>query len=383
MSGRPRLLIVATVEPTIHSFLLPYADHFRSLGWQVDGMAQGIEGAEECHGHFDEVWEVGWVRNPLAFQKLAAAHARVRRVAAERDYSIVHVHTPVASFVTRHALREQRPLGLRVAYTAHGFHFHSGGKPLSNFGFRTMERFAARWTDALVVINGEDYQAARSLGTIDPERVHFMPGIGVDVAAYRDAATDEEASGVRNSLGIPRDAFTVLMIAEFNRRKRHEDALRAFAAAGDPNAHLVLVGRGALMDTSRDLARRLGIMHRTHFLGYRRDVPVLIRASDVTILPSNQEGLPRSIMESMSAGTPVIGSDIRGVRDLLGDGAGLLFPVGNVEELARRIDWLRENPAAARTMAGVAKQRIERYDVRNLLGEHERLYENLLTAGPP
>src|SRR5206468_12970628 len=101
------------------------------------------------------------------------------------------------------------------------------------------------------------------------------------------------------------------------------DALAAFARLQDlPQVHLALAGAGPLLDRMQRVAQSLGIAGRVHFLGHRRDVPELILASVATLLPSAREGLPRSCMESLCLGVPVIGTRIRGLHDLIAHGAG-------------------------------------------------------------
>ncbi|MDR0648615.1 MAG: glycosyltransferase, partial [Synergistaceae bacterium] len=115
----PRLLIATTVAVTIRAFLLPYADFFRQKGWRVGAMTSEAASLPELAGHFDEIIDVRWRRNPLDPANLREC-APIREAVARGSYDIVHVHTPVAAFVTRLALRRERASGLKVVYTAHG-----------------------------------------------------------------------------------------------------------------------------------------------------------------------------------------------------------------------------------------------------------------------
>ena len=127
----PSLLLVATTHLTVRSFLLPFARHFRALGWRVDAAAEGISACPDCGPAFDRVWDVNWSRNPLSLGNLTDARARIGALATSVGYDLVHVHTPVAAFVTRLALRRhRRAKRLKVIYTAHGFHFYKGGPPV-------------------------------------------------------------------------------------------------------------------------------------------------------------------------------------------------------------------------------------------------------------
>src|SRR3954471_13144886 len=156
-NGRePRVLFVSTVAVTLRAFLLPIARHFQCKGWRVDALANGARQDPLCRSTFDYVWEVGWCRNLFDLRSLTTI-GQLRRLVAEHEYDLVHVHTPIAAFVTRLALdRLRRERDLQVVYTAHGFHFHPNGGVIGNKIFELLERKAGKWTDFLVVINRED-----------------------------------------------------------------------------------------------------------------------------------------------------------------------------------------------------------------------------------
>ncbi len=377
----PKLLIVTTV-PASFPFFLPFADHFRRSGWSVSALTGTLEGFE-WRDRFDEVHAVEWTRDPRALHRVVRAAARVRQVIAVGGYDLVHVHTPVASFVTRFALRRRdRRAGPRVVYTAHGFHFHPGAPPWRNAAFLALEKLAARWTDWLVVLNREDEEAARRWRFLPDARIRRMPGIGVDLRRYAPERVDDaDVRALRAGLGVG-DAPLVLMVAEFIARKRHEDLLRAFAElAGDPavpRARLLLAGTGPLVERAERLVRTLGVERRVHFLGKRPDVPVLMRAASALVLPSSQEGLPRCVLEAMSMGLPVVATRIRGTTELLEDGCGTLFEVGDVRALAAGLRGVLQDPGAAAETGHRARQRSGRYDEREVLRLHEELYAEAL-----
>lgn len=375
-----RLLCVTTVPVTLCAFVLPFAHHFRAKGWQVDAMAQGISTNTDCLQAFDRVWEVEWSRNPLKVKNLMVAPQQIREVVEKGGYDIVHVHTPVAAFVTRYALNGLRKQGkIKVIYTAHGFHFYRGGSPIKNSIFFALEKLAGQWTDYLVVINHEDEAAAKSYRFLPSERVCYMPGIGVDIDYYSpDAVSDAQVIRVRQELGLAAETRLFLSVAEFIARKRHSDILKAFARLGRPEVHLALAGDGRLFEQMQQLASELGIQNQVHFLGHRQDIPALMRACVATLLPSGQEGLPRSIMESFCLETPVIGTDIRGIRDLLEGGNGLLVKVGDVEDLAGAMAWVLDHPEEAKSMGKRGRERMKDYGLRHILKHYEDLYAEAL-----
>ncbi|MFO0866253.1 MAG: glycosyltransferase family 4 protein [Gemmataceae bacterium] len=376
----PRLLIAATVSDTLRSFLAPFAEHFRSRGFRVDGLAREAANDRDCAQSFDRLWNADWSRNPFKPSNFIGTPKRIRELVEREAYDIVHVHTPVAAFLTRYALRKMRAAGkVRVIYTAHGFHFYKGGPAISGAIYRTLERIAGPWTDRLVVINHEDEAAAIRHGFLPKEHVRYMPGIGVDTTKYAAGQVNsEQMDMIRRDLNLGPETVLFLMIAEFNPGKRHRDALRAFAQCGCANAVLALAGEGVLKPEMQQLAQELGIADRVRFLGFRRDIPTLIRVSRAVMLPSEREGLPRSLMESLSLGVPAIGCSIRGVADLLADGRGLLVPVGNPPALASAIRQLAEHPDEAVAMGERGRQAMKTYDLREIIRMHEELYDEVL-----
>ncbi|MEL6496717.1 MAG: glycosyltransferase family 4 protein [Cyanobacteria bacterium J06623_7] len=369
----PKLLIVTTVPITMRGFLLPFIEHFRQLGWQVDGMAQGILGDRDCAAACDRLYDIQWSRNVFDPRNLLAGAKRVREVVAAEEYDLVHVHTPIAAFVTRYALRNNRQT--QVIYTAHGFHFYQGGNRVKNAIFWSLEKLAGRWTDYLIVINREDEAAAIKHNFLPSDRIFYTPGIGVDIDYYAvERVTPESIAHIRQDLGLSVDDTFLLTIAEFTPRKRHQDLLKALATAAKPQLHLALAGEGKTRPAIEALAQELGIEKQVHFLGYREDIPSLICAADAVLLVSQQEGLPRSLMEAMCLNTPVIGSNIRGTRDLLADGCGLLVNVGDIAALAQGAIKVRDNAANLATMADRAKIKIQDYDLRQIIQQYEQIY---------
>jgi glycosyltransferase involved in cell wall biosynthesis len=376
-----KLLIVANVPSMLREFLLPFGQHFSKLGWQVDAMVSEATNQADAGKEleqFRKVWRVEWSRNPLDPRNFLKAPQTIREIVSKENYNIVHVHSPVAAFVTRFALRNM-PNKPKVIYTAHGFHFHRGGHPVKNQIFLALEKLAGPWTDYLVVINHEDEKAAITHNIVPEPKLLYMPGIGVDTKKYNpEKVNPTDIDLLRQELKLHHEDQFILMIAEFNPGKRHRDALGAFAALKRPNVVLALAGVGPLEDEIKAQAEQLGIVDKVRFLGYRRDIPVLLKASTALLLPSEREGLPRSILESLCLGTPVISTQIRGVEDLLANNSGLMTEVGDVPAMTQAMAWMLDNPLDAIAMGQRGQTRMRDYDLINIIAMHEALYEKAL-----
>ncbi|MEM9506407.1 MAG: glycosyltransferase family 4 protein [Cyanobacteria bacterium P01_E01_bin.35] len=375
----PKLLVVTTVPITIRSFLLPLIKHFRELGWQVDGMAQEISQDQECAAACDRLYDIQWSRNVFDPRNLFAGVSRVQEVVSQEGYDLVHVHTPIAAFVTRYALKNDQKT--KIVYTAHGFHFYRGGSAIKNLIFLSLEKLAGAWTDYLVVINREDEAAATKYNFLPVERIYYTRGIGVDTNYYASRQVDTaDVEQIRQELSLSASDTLLLSIAEFTPRKRHRDLLHAVAKIHHPQVHLALAGSGKIKSAMEKLAQQLGIAKQVHFLGYRRDIPALIQTADAVVLVSQQEGLPRSIMEAMCLATPVIGSNIRGIQDLLEDGCGALVDLGDTDALAQAIIQVVENPERLALMTQKAQEKIKDYDLKQIIQQYQEIYSLALKS---
>ncbi|MCE5191388.1 MAG: glycosyltransferase [Actinomycetia bacterium] len=375
-----KLLIVTTVSATLEAFLLPYAAYFRGRGHRVDALAARAASSDVCVQAFDHVWDAAWSRWPFSVRGLRDVR-RIRRLLRAEAYDIVHVHTPVAAFLTRIAAAPLRRTGLRVVYTAHGFHFLKGQSWWKNAAYLALEKVAGRWTDRLITINDEDYLAAREHRVVPGDRLVRMHGIGVDTDVYdRTRVGASAVASIREELSLRDGDVLFLMVAEFNANKQQGLVVDALAAA-DARAVVGFAGDGALRERIEAYAEAAGVGERSRFLGQRSDIAALLAASAASVIFSAREGLPRSSMESLSMAVPVIGADIRGVSELLRDGCGVLVAPGDAGALARAMCWVIEHPDDATTMGERGREKMTGdYHIRRVLEAHSRLYDELMES---
>lgn len=381
----PKLLYVTTVPYTLRAFLFPYARHFRAKGWTVDAAANGLTSARDCAAEFDNVYDIPWQRQPLRFSNFFNAPGAIYNLVQQKQYDIVHVATPVASFVTRLSLRKLRQAGKpSVICSVHGFHFHPLGSPLTNRVYAAFEKLAGRFTDCLIVTNRTDERSALELHIVDQSRLRFFPGIGVDCGGDFDPANVEadQVEKIRREFGLSDNRHLFVMAAEFNPGKRHRDAISALKIVAERwDAHLALTSDGPLKEEIRATARRLGLADRVHFLGFRKDFQALLVASSAVLLPSIREGLPRCIMEALSLGVPAIGYRVRGTEELLEDGCGILCEPKDVAGLADAMRWVIEHPDEAKQMGSRGRRKMQGpYELSNIIRLHEELYEEALRS---
>ena len=244
-----------------------------------------------------------------------------------------------------------------------------------------MERLAAPWTDFLVTVNREDFAAANALGGLAPDRIRYIPGIGVDPTRFSPSAVSaEDVTCLRAGLGVPDDAFLLTMVAEFAPVKRHALALDALSRVGSPRVVLALVGDGPLEAEVREAVAAKQLGERVVFAGYRRDLPALLVASDALLLVSEREGLNRSVLEAMASARPVIGTNTRGIADAV-DGAGWIVGKNDVGALAMAIDEAAGNRAESARRGALGRERVlAEFSLDAVLEAYERLYGEALAT---
>jgi glycosyltransferase involved in cell wall biosynthesis len=217
----------------------------------------------------------------------------------------------------------------------------------------------------------------------DADRIAVIPN-GVDLARF-DAPVDGAA--VRGSLGIEPDAPLVTVVSRVTRLKGLEQFIGAAAvlASRHPRARFLVAGEPAPGDelylaSLKRLAARLGIGDRLVFAGLRQDVPALLGASTVAVMPSLNEALSNALLESMAAGVPTVATRVGGTPEALTDGeSGLLVPPGDMAALAAGVCRLLDDPAAATAYGRAARRVIEqRFSLRTMVAATERLYVGLL-----
>lgn len=319
---------------------------------------------------------IPFARSPYHPQNMTA-FLRLRELLTREHYDLIHVHTPVAAFLGRYLAKATRQGP--VIYTAHGFHFFRGA-PLKNWlVYYTAEKIAARWTDCLIVMNSEDHSLARRLGFSPGKNLFHTHGVGVDISEFSRHASD--GSNIRTELGIANDEPVVVCIGELSVRKNQDFLLDGWAQIGHrlKFGHLLLVGSGDRLETLSRRVRHEQIP-RVHFLGYRRDVPQILAQADIVTLLSKHEGLPRCLMEAMSAGKPIVASKVRGNRDLVEHGTtGFLVELGDTESLVSALETLMVDPGLRGSMGIAGNKKIQDYDLERVVAEINEVYEKFLS----
>ena len=335
---------LCAVDFTLYHFLLPLMRGMRDAGHEVVGIASDGPFVEKIRAAGFRVEPVTIERSFNLFRHFGSAR-RLRALFKRERFDIVHVHTPVAALIGRWAAwRAGVP---KIVYTAHGFYFHERMAWPKRAAFVALEWLGGRLTHTLFTQAEEDAATARRLGLARGPIAAI--GNGVDPGRFHPAADGGERQRLREALGAG-PGPVILMVGRLVAEKGYVELIEAMKTV---DARLWVVGErlasdhaGSVGDAVRAAESDPVLKRRVRFLGYRADVPALMRAADIYTLPSHREGMPRSVIEAMMSGLPVVGTRIRGTREEVVEGeTGTLVPVGDAAALAAALARLAADPA--------------------------------------
>lgn len=359
-----KVLFTATVDEHILHFHLPYLKWFKEQGVEVHVASWG----EKEIPYADKKYNVPFSRSPWSLKNIEA-YRRLKKIITANNYRIIHCHTPVGGVLTRLAAREARKRGIKVIYTAHGFHFYKGA-PLKNWLlYYPVEKWLARHTDCLITINEEDYRLAldKKFKALHIKKVN---GVGVDLTRF-SPQTEEDKKRLRREYGYKEENFILICVGELNDNKNQDLIIKSLAILKDniPEIKLLLAGKGAKETAYRKKAEELAVDDYIDFLGYRNDIPNLLKIADLAVSASRREGLPVNIMEAMAVGLPLVVTDCRGNRDLVEDGVnGFVISLDDEKAMAEAILKVYQSHELRQRVRENSLKKVKKYSL-DVVGE--------------
>jgi starch synthase (maltosyl-transferring) len=303
-------------------------------------------------------------RNPIrAVSRLAKA---LRRFGPDLVQGFLFHANLAARLAAPWAGRPRPPVlgGIRVAERQRRWHL-------------TLDRWTSRLVVGEVCVSQGVLAYSRDVGGLDPSRLTVIPN-GIDPAPI-----DAAGPVPRAAIGIPDDAHLALFVGRLDPQKGLPDLLDAAERmiAQRPAWHLALAGdgpeRARLLEA---LESRPPLQGRVHRLGRRDDVPGLLKAADVLVLPSHWEGMPNVVLEAMAARRAVVGTAVEGTEDLVIPGrTGWLVPPRDPAALAQALDEAAEDPGRCRRFGEAGRLRVEReFSLDAVVAAYERLWASVL-----
>ncbi|MGI8818668.1 MAG: glycosyltransferase family 4 protein [Gemmatimonadales bacterium] len=272
---------------------------------------------------------------------LLEIHSTLKRLKPD----LLSTHSSKSGILGRAAARL---LGLPVVFTAHGWAFTPGIPKREAAVYRWIERLAAPLATRIITVSEFDRQLALSHRLAAPDKLVTVHNGMPDVPERLRA--DPARSPVR-----------IVMTARFEPQKDHRTLFLALAGLKDRPWNLDLIGDGELLPAAEFLARDLGIGERIRFWGQRMDVAERLAEAQVAVLITNWEGFPRSILEAMRAGLPVVSSAVGGIAESVQHGeTGFVVRQGDVQELRGRLALLLDDARLRSSMGAKGRERYER-----------------------
>lgn len=372
-----KILYVTTVSSTINAFLVPHIKYLIEQGYKVDVATNITDEVDKSLIDIGaRVFKVDFQRTPISL-KNSRAYKQIREIQKNEKYDMVHVHTPVASFVTRYALRKEK--NLKIIYTCHGFHFYKGGSILNWMLFYPIEYLAARWTDKLITINSEDLEVAKKFKLRSNGSVSKIHGVGIEKEKY--VIENFDKSEYRRKLNLENEDFVILVLSELNKNKNHIQLIKAMSKLKDkyPNIKALFAGVGPLEEEIKSQIKNYGLENNIQLLGWRNDVKELINSCDVVGLFSKREGLGKCILEGMVCGKAVIATNTRGPKELIKNGEnGFLFQIGDYQRTSDIIETLYLDYKKRIDIEKKGIKQANNYLLKNVLEQLEQSYDYIL-----
>lgn len=303
----------------------------------------------------------GMLREIGPRQDLGAVRA-LAGIMQELRPDLISAHSSKAGVVGRLAAWRA---GVPAIFTAHGWAFTGGVPQPKRTAYRAIERATERLARRIVCVSEHDRAIGIAAG-MSPERLVTVHNGMPDVDPGLRAESGREGP------------VRLVMTARFDRQKDHETLFRALTAL--PEVELDLIGDGPGRSATEELATRLGLGDRVRFLGQRVDVARILAQAHVFVLSSRWEGFPRSTLEAMRSGLPVVVSGVGGAAEAVDDGrTGFVVSPGDREQLAARLRDLVTSPDLRREMGAAGRARYEaEFTFARMFAQTYAVYEGAL-----
>lgn len=295
----------------------------------------------------------------------------IRKYIKKGQYDVVHIHLfPSlywASFASK-LIFKNKP---KFVFTEHSTHNQRREKGY----LRIIEKFVYSSYDKIISISQQaEDNLIEWLKPKNNGRFIIIEN-GIDLKKFKEAKPY-----LKHEINPKFDEDTILicMVGRFSEAKDQPTLIKAMNHISS-NVHLLLIGEGPLKEKNKELVKQINLEDRVHFLGFRDDVPRILKTVDIVVLSSNWEGLPLSAVEGMAAGKPLIGSNVPGIKEVV-ENYGLLFSKGNSEELANKINQLINDPLKYSEIAKKCQLRANSYSIEKMVDEYIEQYKILLNC---
>ena len=314
--------------------------------------------------------------NPLMDMRALFKIGGILKALKEQDVAmIVHTHSSKAGILGRWAARFA---GADVIlHTFHGFGFHDfQTSPVRHF-LIFLEKLTALITDKLITVSKANIHKGVKAG-IFPRKKTVLIRSGIEMEEFTGIKVKKAQK--KKELGVARNLPLATMIGCLKPQKAPLDYVEvAHLVLQEKDAHFILVGDGVLREKVEQRSEELGLGRRFKLLGWRRDIPEILAATDIFVLTSLWEGLPRVLPQAMIMGIPVVATKVDGTPEAVTDGVnGFLLEPRDIRRMAEKIIYLLDHPEEARGLGERGRGMVGAFDIWKMVEKQEKLYLKLL-----
>ena len=297
---------------------------------------------------------------------------QLRDIIRHNEIDLVHSQGARADFFARIAARiaDAPHILCTVAMPVEGFDV----SPLRKKIYRLLDQLSARYVKRFIVVSGALERALVEERGIPTHRVVKIYN-GIEVNEYHPT---QMKTGMRDQWGVARSAPLIGAIGRMVWQKGFEYFIQSAPNILEviPEARFLLIGDGPLRADLEGLARELNIHDRVIFTGFRSDIPELLSAVDILVVPSLLEGFPMIMLEAMAMAKPIVATQIEGITEQISAGEdGILVPPKDPNTLAAEVLRLAQDKELSSRLGAAARRKVERcFSVEKMIKETEKVY---------
>ena len=297
---------------------------------------------------------------------------------------------------------------MQVIYTAHGFHFFKGAPLINWLIYYPIEKWLSKYTDKLITINKEDYELAINK-KFKAKKIYKINGVGVDAGKFNIQLSNDDKKNLRKELSsigkdfkIKEKDIVITYVAELIPRKNQEmlievihdiirnglqrvpdenqENTRSGALCAPQNIKVLLVGTGILKDKYEKKIKEYNLQQNILLTGYRRDVPQILKITNIVVSCAKQEGLPFNLVEAQMSGLPCVATNCRGNNEVIEENkTGYLISIKDkkkaIEKFENKLLKLCNSQSMRERMGKNALENSKKYKLSKIIDEMKKIYE--------
>ena len=318
-------------------------------------------------------------RKPSPLHEIIALR-NIRNIIRKRKYDIIHTHGAKAGILGRIAAKKERVS--HIINGIHGITFSQEMGFLTRHFYKWIERRTGKYTDKFISV-GADIRDKYIHARIGKPEQYVIIHSGMDIARFRTHMSKQKQLLIRKELGIPKHATIIANISRLEPRKGFHYFIEAAKNLASKDLCFLIVGEGPEYSRLQTLAARYNLESIVIFTGYQKYVEHIFAISDIIVLTSLWEGLPRVLVQAAISGTPAVTFDVEGAKEIIKNNInGYIVSMKDITALTNRIRYLIENPKLRMQMGAAAKQCVDdRWSVASMVQQLETTYQDLLRRG--